>query len=142
MKVRNNRGRNSVTFIFFERTTESKARKIRNFRGSQIRYLLYKNKLPGGGSKMPRFLNIIFKIGYSKSTIRRYKKKTGLDLPKYFYNTASSPPEFVMKPKNVLEFAAKSLEDYEEKFVDVIKEEYDDDRDIYNIREMTIVFFY
>jgi hypothetical protein len=47
-----------------------------------------------------------------------------------------------MKPKNVLEFAAKSLEDYEEKFVDVIKEEYDDDRDIYNIREMTIVFFY
>lgn len=142
MRVHNNRGKNSVTFIFGERTTASKVRKIRNFRGSQIRYLMYKNKLPSGGSKMPRFLNIIYKIGYSRSTRYRYKKRTGLTLPPYFFNTASTPPDFVMKPQTVLDFAADSLEEYEEKFEEIIEQEYDDSREVYNIREMTIVFFY
>lgn len=142
MRVRNNRGKNSVTFIFGERTTEAKVRALRNFKGSQLKYLNYKEKLPGGGSRVPQKVLLIYKKGYSKSTRYRYKKLTGIDVPKYYIDTEPSPPDMVITPKNVIEFAADSLERYQDKFDELIAEEYDDDRDVYNIREMTIVYFW
>ena len=142
MRVRNNRGKNSVTFIFGERTNAAKVRKLRAFRGSQIKYLNYKEKLPGGGSKIPQKVILFYKIGYSKSTRYRYKKRTGIDLPQYFYNSEPSPPDMSITPLNVLNFAADSLEAYEDKFEEMIEDKYDDDRDIYNIRELTIAYFW
>lgn len=142
MRARNNRGKNSVTFIFGERSTESKVRKLRSFRGSQIKYLMYKEKTEVGFTKIPKAVNVIFKAGYSRSTRYRYKKRTGLELPKYFYQSFLSPPDYVIKPQSVLDFASDKLAEYDSKYSELIEQEYDEDMEIYNVRELTIVFIY
>lgn len=142
MRVQNNRGKNSVTFTFGERTTEAKVRKLRNFRGSQIKYLNYKNKLPGGGSRIPKSVQFIFTSGYSKSTIYRRRKLTGLDLPSYYYTSIQSPPDMVITPSNVLNFAADMVENYEENYQEETDEGYDENKEDFNVKKLTIVYFW
>ena len=142
MRVKNNKGKNSVTFTFGERSTESKVNKLRNFKGSQIKYLNYKEKLPGGGSKIPKSVQFIFTSGYSKSTIYRRKKLTGLILPQYYYTSIQSPPDMVITPKNVLNFGADMIENYEKNYQEETDEGYDEDKENFNVKKLTIVYFY
>lgn len=126
---------NMLNFVLFERTTESKVRKLRAFRGWQLNYLIYRHKVPTG-------IMVLLKAGYSRSTRYRYKKRTGIQLPKYHYQSEVSPPDYVIKPKSTMEFAAETLEKYDEKYKELIDQEYDEEMEPYNIRELSIVFYY
>ncbi|MCG8669861.1 MAG: hypothetical protein MI867_10650 [Pseudomonadales bacterium] len=124
MKVKYDSSGRVIYIIFGEKDFYVKADKIRNLRSAQLTKALRKH---------PKAIQIIYKYGYSESTIRRAEKK-GKPLPEYYYisEIVSRSLGFEMTTDNLTDYTANQIELNYEYITDEL--EYDE---AYNLREVS-----
>lgn len=110
MYVQRVRGSNDITFVFTEKSEQSKAKALLNYKGSTFRYLFYKFKNALGFTIPPYEVLIVIEHGYKPNTIKKSDKP-------YMYNEATTADFYVESnnkfptPMRVLRYGANIIKD-------------------------------
>lgn len=140
-------GSDTIKLVMGERTTGAKVSALKRLSPSRL-LNYFKRKKP------LQAVQLIYKFGYSKSTIYRYREK-GIDLPKYYYNSGlvfadfdkTEPPDIRdskiekksgrLSPKKLMNTIADNISDHSQHLSEEMGYEL-----LFNLREIYIKFIY